>query len=118
MAKHLLVVLLILFSDFGFGQQPSYFRFAEKELEGIDIYDVIQDKEQNYCFATDQGIFMHDGYSFTKIECDAISGGSVFHFVMNAEGVIYCHNLNKQIFQLKKGTCVSLQGMFTRDSQI
>jgi hypothetical protein len=118
MAKHLLVVLLILFSDFGFGQQPSYFRFAEKELEGIDIYDVIQDKEQNYYFATDQGIFMHDGYSFTKIECDAMSGGSVFHFVMNAEGVIYCHNLNKQIFQLKKGTCVSLQGMFTRDSQI
>ena len=86
-------------------QQPSYFRFAEKEFEGVDIYDVIQDKEFNYYFATDHGIFKHDGYSFQKIECNEMSGGSVFHFVMNEFGTIYCHNLNKQVFQIKKNSC-------------
>lgn len=101
----LFLLVIICTIGYSFGQQPSYFRFAEKEFEGVDIYDVIQDKDFNYYFATDQGIFIHDGYSFKKIECDEMSGGSVFHFEMNQNGTIYCHNLNNQIFQIKNKVC-------------
>ncbi len=87
------------------GQQPSYFNFADQEFEGIDIYSIIQDHQYNYWFATDQGIFKHDGYSYEKIECDAMFGTSVFSFVINSKGTIFCSNLNHQIFKIENGKC-------------
>ncbi len=88
-----------------FGQQSAYFLFGEKEFEGVDIYDVIQDNEHNYWFATDQGLIMHDGYSFEHIECDDMKGGSVFGFVKSNDGTIYCHNLNHQVFAITGSKC-------------
>ncbi len=86
-------------------QQPAYFLFAEEQFEGIDIYSMIQDRDHNYWFATDEGIYKHDGYTFSKIECDEMKGGSVYNFVINKNGVIYCVNLNQQVFQIKNGVC-------------
>lgn len=87
------------------GQQPAYFLFGEKEFEGIDIYNLIQDNEYNYWFATDQGIIKHDGYSFKSVECPEMKSSSVFNFVKDKQGTIYCHNLNHQIFQIANGKC-------------
>lgn len=87
------------------GQQPSYFLFGEKEFEGIDIYNLIQDNEYNYWFATDQGIIKHDGYSFKNVECPEMKSSSVFNFVKDKQGTIYCHNLNHQIFRIENGKC-------------
>jgi len=86
-------------------QQPSYFNFADQAFEGMDIYSIIQDQSYNYWFATDQGIFMHDGYSYKKIECAEMFGVSVFSFVITSNGVIYCSNLNHQIFKIEGGKC-------------
>lgn len=94
-----------MFSSLSNAQQPSYFLFGEKQFEGVDIYNVIQDLEFNYWFATDQGIFMHDGYSFTKVECDEMKASSVFNFIIDDEGIIYCHNLNQQVFKIENGIC-------------
>ena len=44
-------------------QHPAFYLFGESQFKGVDIYDVIQDKDNNYLFATDQGIFFHDGYT-------------------------------------------------------
>ena len=101
----LLLISTLFFSGLTHGQQPSYFRIGEKAFEGIDIYDVVQDLDYNYWFATDQGIFKHDGYSYEKIECEEMSGGSVFNFVINSKGVIYCHNLNQQVFRIENNSC-------------
>jgi hypothetical protein len=86
-------------------QQPSYFTFAEKQLEGVDIYDVIQDKKNQYWISTDHGIYKHDGYTFQKIDCEEMKSSSVFNFVMDQEGTIYCNNFNYQIFQIKNNKC-------------
>lgn len=86
-------------------QQPAYFLFAEEQFEGIDIYNMIQDHDHNYWFATDEGIYKHDGYTFSKVECDAMKGSAVYNFVINQHGVIYCVNLNQQVFQIKNGCC-------------
>lgn len=66
---------------------------------------MIQDKELNYWFATNEGIYYFDYYNYKKIECDEAKGNSVFNFVINQEGVIYCHNLNNQIFQIRGKEC-------------
>ena len=43
-----------------FAQQPAYFILGEEQFRGIQVYDVIQDKEQNYWFATNEGIYYYD----------------------------------------------------------
>jgi ligand-binding sensor domain-containing protein len=82
-------------------QQPAYFSFGEEQFRGVQIYDVIQDKNLNYWFATNEGLFYFDYYTYEKIECDKAKGSSVFNFTMSKEGVIYCHNLNNQLFEIK-----------------
>lgn len=104
-----LLLQLILFTLFftfnGLAQQPAYFLFGQNQFEGIDIYNIIQDFDHNYWFATDQGIYKHDGYRFEKIECDQMKANSVFNFAINSKGVIYCSNLSQQVFQIKNGKC-------------
>ncbi len=77
--------------------------FGERQFEGVHMYSIIQDHALNYWFATNEGVYKHDGYSFELVECDEMLGRSVFGFVINSKGVIYCHNLNQQVFQLKNG---------------
>lgn len=82
-------------------QQPAYFSFAEEQFRGVQIYDVIQDKNLNYWFATNEGLFYFDYYTYEKVECDKAKGSSVFNFVMSKNGTIYCHNLNNQVFEIR-----------------
>jgi ligand-binding sensor domain-containing protein len=104
--KWIFGLLFLLINAFNtVGQQPAYFIFGEKEFEGIDIYNLIQDNDYNYWFATDQGIIKHDGYSFKSIECNSMKSNVVFNFIKDKKGVIYCHNLNHQIFKIEKGNC-------------
>lgn len=105
MFKYLIFLFFALLQFQSKAQQPAYFMFAEEQFEGIDIYSMIQDRDHNYWFATDEGIYKHDGYTFSKVECDAMKGGSVYNFVINQQGVIYCVNLNQQVFQIKNGIC-------------
>ncbi len=97
--------LLLCCANYFLAQQPSYFVFGQSEFEGVDIYDVVQDQDKNYIFATDNGLFLHDGYSFEKIDCDEMTSNAVFSFVKDKKGNIYCNNLNYQIFKITKGVC-------------
>lgn len=106
MALHLLVLLHILFSQNLFAaRQPAYFLLGEEQFRGIQIYDVIQDNELNYLFATSEGLFYFDYYRYEKIESDKARNSSVFNFVRNKEGTVFCHNLSNQVFAIKNKTC-------------
>ena len=100
----LLFVFCLLFNTYK-AQQPAYFIFGEEQFKGVQIYDVIQDKDLNYWFATNEGLYYFDYYYYNKIECDEAKGSSVFNFTINREGTIYCHNLNNQIFEIKNKNC-------------
>jgi hypothetical protein len=78
---------------------------GEARFRGIQVYDVIQDKKLNYLFATNEGIFYFDYYRYEKVECDEAKSNSVFNFVINDDGTIYCHNLNNQVFEIREGKC-------------
>jgi hypothetical protein len=86
-------------------QQPAFFVLGEDQFRGIQIYDVIQDFENNYWFATNEGIYCYNYSSFEKIECHQAKSNSAFNFVIDKNGIIYCHNLNNQVFQIKDKRC-------------
>lgn len=78
---------------------------GENHFKGVQIYDVIQDKQLNYWFATNEGLYVFDYYTYKKVECDEAKSTSVFNFVIDKQGVIYCHNLNNQVFKITNKRC-------------
>ena len=98
-------MLLLLLSTVAPAQQPAYFILGEQQFRGVQVYNVTQDNKDNYYFATSDGIYRYDFYNYEKIECESAKSNSVFSFVNDKKGVIYCHNLNGQIFQIKNGAC-------------
>lgn len=96
-----LLILFSLISGVFFSQQPAFFKLGEDQFSGVQVYDVIQDKDLNYWFATNEGLFLFDHYTYQKIDCKEAKSSSVFDFVTNSKGTIYCHNLNNQVFQIK-----------------
>jgi hypothetical protein len=78
---------------------------GQSQFKGVQIYDVIQDHDLNYWFATNEGLYVYDFYKYEKINCDEDKSNSVFGFKINKEGIIFCHNLNNQIFQIKDKKC-------------
>ena len=107
--KFILVIFFFLFSSpILFSQQAAHFFLGEDRFEGVQIYDVIQDKKLNYWFATDQGFYKYDSYTFEKISCPGMKGSSAFGFVMNHNGIIFCYNLNNQILKIENNACTVL----------
>lgn len=104
-ARICLIILLVCPAISIAQVQPSYFTLGEKEFDGVQIYDVIQDDNLNYWIATDNGIYKYDSYSFTRIDCPGAQSPAVFGFVKNLTGKIYCYNLNNQVIQIADGAC-------------
>lgn len=100
-----LMVSFIMSCELKAVTQPSYFKLAEKQFNGIEIYDVIQDKNYNYWFATSSGLFRYDCYTFTQVKCFGMKGNSVFGFTEVRNGEIFCYNLNAQIFRISDNKC-------------
>lgn len=96
----LIGVMLVCF--FTCAQQPSFSVFGENQFKGIQIYDVIQDNDLNYWFATNEGLFLYDNIRFDRIECEEAKSASLFSFVKDSNGDIFCHNLNQQVFRIHK----------------
>jgi hypothetical protein len=98
-------VTLLFCNSRSFSQQAAYSILGEDQFRGIQIYDVVQDHELNYWFATNEGIYLFNYTSFEKIECSKAKSNSAFNFVIDSKGIIYCHNLNNQVFQIKNKKC-------------
>lgn len=103
--KQITVILLCLQSTILFAQQPAYFILGENQFKGLKVFDIIQDNEQNYYFATNEGIIKYDFIAYTKLEVQAAKSISFFNLVANSNGVIFFNNLNNQIFTIKNGKC-------------
>ncbi len=86
-------------------QQPAYFILGEEQFKGLQVYDVIQDGQDNYLFSTNEGLFYYDFLHFEPIGCDLAKSNAMFNFVADPSGTIYCSNLNHQIFRIKDKEC-------------
>lgn len=87
-----------------YSQHPSFYKLGEEELNGVNIYDLIQDNIGVYWLATNQGMFKFDGYTFQKVPSDDLLSNSLFELKMDYSNNIYCKNLSGQIFRVEKDT--------------
>jgi ligand-binding sensor domain-containing protein len=111
----ILFILFFLFStNLSLAQQPAHFILGENQFKGVKIFDMIQDKKDNYYFATNEGIIQYDFIQFKKLETKEARSESFFNLVINKNGVIFFHNLNNQIFKIVGNRC---QLLFTLPDQ-
>ncbi|MCH2225106.1 MAG: histidine kinase [Crocinitomicaceae bacterium] len=94
-------VILVFLVNSAFCQLPSHFILGKQAFEGVQIYDAIQDNEKNYWFTTNQGLFFYDGYVFEKVESEEMLSQSLFNLRKDSNGIIYCFNLQNQIFKIE-----------------
>lgn len=102
------IVVLILFlikTSASFAQQPAYFVLGENQFKGLKVFDIIQDLDQNYYFATNEGIVKYDFIKYTKVEIKSAKSVAFFNFTISKFGIIYFNNLNNQIFSIQNGKC-------------
>ncbi len=104
--KQIFFLFFISYSLTGvYAQQPAHHIVGELELSGVNIYNIIQDKDNNYWLATNNGIIKYDGYSFDYIETQGNLSNSFFDFQMDYNNDIYCKNFSGQIFKIENDTC-------------
>ncbi len=103
--KLLSLIFCVYLSVFSFAQQPSFFMIGEEELSGVHVYDLIQDKNEDYWVATNNGLYYYDYYHFKKIDCPIMTSSSVFNLVENKKGELFCNNLSGQIFKIENQQC-------------
>lgn len=96
-----MALLLFVAFQFSFAQQPAYFLFGEDQFKGIQVYDIIQDKENNYYISTSEGTYFYDFYHFEKLDDSHLKKSSLFSFKRSKDGNIYCFNINYQICKIK-----------------
>ena len=113
-------ILFFLLSFFtaltSLAQQPAHFILGENQFKGVRIFDMIQDKKDNYYFATNEGIIVYDFIQYRKLETKEARSESFFNLVINKNGVIFFHNLNNQIFKIVDNHCqlvYTLTGRFS-----
>ncbi len=75
--------------------------FGEDQFKGIQVYDIIQDKENNYYISTSEGTYFYDFYHFEKLDDSHLKKSSLFSFKRSKDGNIYCFNINYQICKIK-----------------
>lgn len=100
-----LVMALWVCALAAFPQQPAFFKLGEAQFSGTQIYDVVQDRQNDYWFATSTGLFRFNGSQFRQVDCPEAQGSSFFNLVADSKGVLYCSNLNNQIFRIEGGKC-------------
>ncbi|MCC6701377.1 MAG: histidine kinase [Fluviicola sp.] len=103
--KNWVLFACLFLSQHVFSQQAAYFILGEDQFRGVQIYDVIQDNQLNYWFTTSEGIYHFNYTTYEKIDCPKAKSTAVFYFVKDRNGVIYGHNLNRQIIKIEHKTC-------------
>lgn len=100
-SKRFLLGLILLFTmAIASGQTPYHFILGAKELSGIDVYGINQDREDTYWITSNKGLISYDGYGFKTYESSQQVSSSLFNPKFDYLGVLYCNNLSGQIFKV------------------
>ena len=99
-----LLSLFLFIAVSTFAQEPSYFKIGEKELSGVNVYDIFHDDAGDYWIATNNGLYKYDCYEFKSIPIENKKGNSAFSFKTNSFGELFCHNFAGQIFRITNDT--------------
>ena len=101
MKNNFLFLLLLTYACFA--QQPSHMIIGEEELAGVNIYSIIQDKDNAVWLSTNNGLYHYDGLHFNVVSSAIVKDLSLFGLTKDNNGMIYCYNLSGQIFRIVEG---------------
>ena len=102
--KTYILLYLLIVSYFVNAQQPSYYIIGEKELSGVNIYSIVQDKDANVWISSGKGLLRYDGYDFYPYLNPKMKSQSLFGLRLDNFGMVYCYNLYGQIFRIKNNS--------------
>jgi ligand-binding sensor domain-containing protein len=74
---------------------------GEEELAGVNVYSIIQDKDQSIVMSTNNGLYRYNSLNFEALDVKASNAQSLFGLVKNSKNVLFCYNLIGEIFYLK-----------------
>jgi hypothetical protein len=77
-------VHFLLLSNYTQAQTPYHYLLGSEELEGIDIYDIIQNKNGEFIASTDNGLYQYNGYEFKIIEHTSNFSKSTFNLITSS----------------------------------
>ena len=97
------LLICLLKNTFAHGQEPYHFFLGEDIFATVNIYGINQDPNGIYWFTSDAGLFSYDGYEFQKYDNPELLGNSLFNPTIGPDSLLYCNNLNGQIFRVNNG---------------
>jgi hypothetical protein len=92
---------MISLAKISYSQEPSYIIIGDNELAGLDIYTLAQDKYNYIWLGTENGLYKYDGYHFKKYTHQDLKAKSVFGFVKDNLGDLFCMNLSGQVLKVE-----------------
>lgn len=84
-------------------QNPAYFILGEKQFSNTDIYTLLYDDYTDILYVgTNDGLYAYQQNRFVRFEnIDQQLGDSFFDLRQDQNGIVFCTNLNGQIFKVK-----------------
>lgn len=85
-----------------FSQEPLHYVVGKDEFDGVHLYSIIQDEEDNSIWVTsNKGLHNYNGINFKTFKLENTKSHALFQLVKDNYGTIFCHNLNGQIYRIK-----------------
>ncbi|MCP4440361.1 MAG: hypothetical protein GY810_15555 [Aureispira sp.] len=87
-----------------FAQNPAYFVLGEKQFSNTDIYTLLYDDYTDILYVgTNDGLYAYSQNRFVRFKnTDKQIGNSLFDLRQDSKGVVYCSNLNGQVFKIEE----------------
>jgi ligand-binding sensor domain-containing protein len=97
------LIILLFIAGTGFAQQPSHIKVGETDFADTEIYDLIQNNDNNLLIATGKGLYQYDAYTISQLKGPPeMMGSSLFRFEKDQQGNVYCCNLYGQVFKIEQ----------------
>ncbi|WP_133610426.1 sensor histidine kinase [Flavobacterium cheniae] len=107
--KFLKIILLLLFSQFTFGQNPYYYSIDRTNgLPSNSVYDIFQDSKGFMWFATGKGLCRYDGSVFKTFTSDIQTSKSGSCINEDSFGRIWYINFDGYLYYVENGELKNL----------
>ena len=87
------------------GRQIAFRQFTSRDgLPSDEIHDIVQDRDGRLWLATDHGVCVYDGYTFTSLTTrDGLVGNTIFRIIPDTRGRLWFTSFDGGIAYHEKG---------------
>lgn len=101
MIARCITLFLFLLCCKAYTQEPAHYVIGKDVFDGVHLYSITQDDTDNSIWiSSNKGLYNYNGITFTHQIPKNSKSSALFKLTKNINGIIFCHNLNGQIFKL------------------